>query len=156
MTKGPSAPPPTTHLEELSEPDCRLLLSLSAIGRIAFVVDGLPLVLPVNYRMLSDDSGLWIVLRTRAGHTIDGAPEQVAFEIDGVDYEHKEGWSVLVRGVLHRLDHNEIELLRTRFDPKPWPQDERTSWLSIKPRSVTGRRLRAPASEWEFSPGAYL
>jgi len=148
--------PPPTQLEELSVHDCRLLLGLSAVGRIAFVVEGLPVVLPVNYRLLSDESGLWVLLRTRTGHAIDSAPEQVAFEIDGVDYERKQGWSVLVRGVLHHLDHNEVELLSKRFDPGPWPQEERTSWLAIKPQTVTGRRLRVPAEEWEFSPGAYL
>jgi nitroimidazol reductase NimA-like FMN-containing flavoprotein (pyridoxamine 5'-phosphate oxidase superfamily) len=148
--------PPAAQLEELSQADCRLLLDLSAVGRIAFVVDGLPLVLPVNYRALSDESGLWILIRTRPGHTIDAAPEHVAFEIDGIDFDRKEGWSVLVRGILHHLDHNEIALLTKRFDPKPWPEGERTSWLSIKPQTVTGRRLRAPASEWEFSADAYL
>jgi len=147
--------PPPAELEVLSQADCRLLLTLGALGRIAFVVDGLPVILPVNYRVLSDESGLWILLRTRPGHTIDTAPEHVAFEVDGADYERKEGWSVLVRGVLRHLDHNDVELLTKRFDPKPWVQD-RTAWLSIKPHIVTGRRLRAPATEWELSPDAYL
>ena len=112
---------PGTQLEELPYDECRLLLSLAAVGRIAFVVDGLPIVFPVNYRLLSDEGGLWILLRARPGGTIDGAPEEVAFEIDGIDHDHHKGWSVLVRGLLHRLDHNEIELFSKRFDPKPWP-----------------------------------
>jgi nitroimidazol reductase NimA-like FMN-containing flavoprotein (pyridoxamine 5'-phosphate oxidase superfamily) len=126
------------------------------VGRIAFVVDSLPIILPVNYRLLDGDTGLWILLRTRRGSGIDGAPEQVAFEIDGVDLDHHQGWSVLVRGVLHHLDHNDIELMRTRFDPKPWPEGERSSWLAVKPQAVTGRRLRGDEREWAFSPGAYL
>jgi len=154
VTTGPPVPP-AAELEVLSEADCRLLLNLGAVGRIAFVIDDFPVVLPVNYRLMSDESGLWIVLRTRPGHTVDNAPEHVAFEIDGVDYERQEGWSVLVRGVLHHLDHNEIELLTGRFDPKSWVND-RTSWLSIKPHTITGRRLRAPASGWELPPDAYL
>ena len=145
---------PDTQLEELSQDDCRLLLSLAAVGRIAFVVDGLPVVLPVNYRLLSDEAGLWILLRTRPGGTIAGAPEDVAFEIDGIDHDHHKGWSVLVRGVLHRLDHNEIELFRKRFDPKPWPTADRTAWLAIKPRAITGRRIEACA--WELPSDAYL
>jgi nitroimidazol reductase NimA-like FMN-containing flavoprotein (pyridoxamine 5'-phosphate oxidase superfamily) len=145
-----------TQLETLSDDECRQLLNLSAIGRIAFVVDGLPMVLPVNYRVLNDETGTWIVLRTRAGNAIDDAPERVAFEIDGVDYDHQQGWSVLVRGVLHHLDHNEIELLAKRFDPKPWPQQDRTTWLAIKPEVVTGRRLHSSHLDWAFSPDAYL
>jgi len=142
--------------EELSDDECRGLLSLSAVGRVAFVLDGLPIVRPVNYRFLSDEAGLWILLRTRPGHTIDRAPEEVAFEIDGIDQDHQKGWSVLVSGILHRLDHNEVELVRRRFDPEPWPKQERTSWLAIKPRTITGRRLKAADPEWALSPEAYL
>jgi uncharacterized protein len=151
-----AAPSVDGHLEELAEEECRLLLRLAAVGRIGFVVDGFPVVLPVNYRMLSDELGLWIVLRTQRGNSIDGAPEHVAFEIDGIDHTHKQGWSVLVRGVLHRLDHNEVELFSKWFDPRPWPHEDRTSWLAIKPQSFTGRRLLAPESEWELPSDAYL
>jgi len=153
MTTTPAAA--QGHLEELSDDECRRLLSLSAIGRLAFVVDGLPMVLPVNYRLLNDESGMWILLRTQPGNVIDDAPEHVAFEVDGVDYDHHKGWSVLVRGMLHHLDHGEIEPFSKRFDPEPWPQEERTSWLAIKSQLVSGRRLHSSEPEWAFSPGAY-
>ena len=153
---APAPSPLASRLDELSEDECRLLLSLSAVGRVAFVVDGLPVVFPVNYRLLNDESGLWIVLRTRLGNAIDAAPEQVAFEIDGLDHDRKEGWSVLVRGVIHHLDHNEVELLNQRFDPKPWPQQDESSWLAIKPTLITGRRVRGTDWEWELSSDAYL
>jgi nitroimidazol reductase NimA-like FMN-containing flavoprotein (pyridoxamine 5'-phosphate oxidase superfamily) len=145
-----------THLEALTDHECHQLLGLAAIGRIAFVSDGLPIVLPVNYRLFNGETGMWIVLRTRPGNAIDDAPERVAFEIDGVDYDHNQGWSVVVRGVLHHLDHNEIELLAKRFDPRPWLQQDRTSWLAIKPEVITGRRLLATQPDWAFSPEAYL
>jgi nitroimidazol reductase NimA-like FMN-containing flavoprotein (pyridoxamine 5'-phosphate oxidase superfamily) len=144
-----------TRVEELSSDECRLMLSLSAIGRIAFVVDGLPIVLPVNYRLLNDETGMWILLRTRPGNTIDDAPDRVAFEIDGVDYDHQLGWSVLVRGIMHHLDHNEIELFTRRFDPRPWPGQDRSAWLAIKPQIVTGRRLTGSEPDWAFSPEGY-
>jgi uncharacterized protein len=145
-----TAPPASadTGLEELSQHECRLLLDLTTIGRIAFVVDGLPIVFPVNYRFLSAESGPWIVLRTRPGNGLDGAPEQVAFEIDGIDHDHQQGWSVLVRGLLHHLDQDEIERFSERFDPKPWPRRDRTSWLAIKPQSLAGRRLQVAEDEW--------
>lgn len=154
MTTVPQ-PAGESDLEQLTDDECRLLLSLATVGRIAFVADELPIVLPVNYRLLNQESGLWIVFRTRPGNTIDRAPELVAFEVDGVDHEHHKGWSVLVRGRLHHLDHNEIEMLRKRFDPKPWPQFERSSWLAIKPQIVTGRRLRS-VDQWSLPSEAYL
>ena len=150
-----AAAPTAGHLEDLDIDECRLLLGLSAVGRIGFVTDGLPVVLPVNYRLLSDELGLWIIVRTRAGSSVDGAPEHVAFEIDGIDYDHHQGWSVLVRGVLHHLDHNEIELLNQRFDPKPWPQQDESSWSAIKPTLITGRRVRGDDWEWELSSDAH-
>jgi nitroimidazol reductase NimA-like FMN-containing flavoprotein (pyridoxamine 5'-phosphate oxidase superfamily) len=145
-----------TQLEELSEDECLVLLGLARVGRIAFVVDALPVVLPINYRLLNDESGLWILLRTRPGRAVDGAPDRVAFEIDGIDYDHQQGWSVLVRGVLHHLDHEEIESFSRGFDPQPWPQQERTSWLAIKTETVTGRRLNTTVREWAFPSAAYL
>lgn len=138
------------ELEELSEHECRTLLSLTALGRIGFVVDDMPTVLPVNYRLVSDDAGLWVVLRTRPGNTIDRAPRDVAFEIDGVDYDNHKGWSVLVRGTMHHLDHNEIELLVKRFDPEPWAREGRSSWIVIKPTAISGRRLVGAELEWAY------
>jgi nitroimidazol reductase NimA-like FMN-containing flavoprotein (pyridoxamine 5'-phosphate oxidase superfamily) len=148
--------PDGAELEELSERACGVLLGAAAVGRIAFVVDGLPVILPVNYRLLIDDSGMSIVLRARAGHTIDAAGRQVAFQIDGIDHQHHQGWSVLVRGELRHLDDLEIEQVIERFDPKPWPQQPRTSWLVIKAYLVTGRKLEAVESEWAFPSEAYL
>jgi nitroimidazol reductase NimA-like FMN-containing flavoprotein (pyridoxamine 5'-phosphate oxidase superfamily) len=144
-------PADATQLEELSEDDCRRLVGLAVVGRIAFMVDDLPVIFPVNYRSVRDESGLWVLFRTRPGNTIDNAPDAVAFEIEGVDHDHQQGWSVLVRGELHHLDHNEVELFRRRFDPEPWPQDDRSTWLAIKARIVTGRRLGQ--DEWSSSSG---
>ena len=63
---------------------------------------------------------------------------------------------MLVRGTLHHLDHNEVELLSRRFDPKPWPHKDKASWLAIKPRVITGQRLHGLDTEWELSSDAYL
>jgi len=145
-----------TQLDALSEDECRVLLGSSAVGRIAFVVDGLPIVLPVNYRLLSDGSGARILLRSRPGRAIDRAPEQVAFEIDGIDHAHRQGWSVLIGGLLRHLDPDEVQRLSDEFDPTPWPQFERTTWLAITPRTVTGRRLKAAEQEWALPSEAYL
>jgi len=145
-----------THVEELKDDECRRLLGRSTVGRIALVVDGRPVVLPVNYRFLTGEFGLWILLRTRPGRAIDHAPEQVAFEVDGIDVGRQEAWSVLVRGVLQHLDHNEIELFSHPLDLKPWPEEGRSSWLAIKSRTVTGRRLHAAEPEWALPSEAFL
>jgi nitroimidazol reductase NimA-like FMN-containing flavoprotein (pyridoxamine 5'-phosphate oxidase superfamily) len=149
-------PSVSAALEELGDDECRRLLTMSTIGRMAFVVDGRPVLFPVSYRFLGGESGQWILLRTRPGNALDSAAEHVAFEIDGMDHIHQEGWSVLVRGVVHHLDDNEVELFQHRFDPKPWVQQERTSWLAIKPQTITGRRLHAAQPEWSLPSEGYL
>ncbi|MBV9595882.1 MAG: pyridoxamine 5'-phosphate oxidase family protein [Chloroflexi bacterium] len=86
----------STELEEMSEVECLRKLALHQLGRIGFVVDGQPLVLPVNYAV----SDRIITFRTAPGAKLTHAPgSRVAFEIVGYDAASGVGWSVLVQGV---------------------------------------------------------
>jgi nitroimidazol reductase NimA-like FMN-containing flavoprotein (pyridoxamine 5'-phosphate oxidase superfamily) len=142
-------------LEELMRDQCLHLLREAAVGRLGIVVEGAPIVLPVNYRVVDAPGRTWIALRTRPGNVIDRASMSVALEIDGLDPVHNEGWSVLVRGTLHRVD-TEAAAFRDSFDPEPWMSTERDAWLVIEPFAITGRRLHAPDREWAFQVEAYL
>ena len=142
-------------LESLSPDACDTLLRETSVGRLAFVVDGSPVVFPVNYRMVETAGRTWIALRTRPGNVIDQAPKMVAFEIDGIDREHEQGWSVLVRGTLHHVDPDAAGF-RERFDPEPWLGADRDAWLVIEPFAVSGRRLHPQEREWAFHLRAYL
>lgn len=142
-------------LDTLTAEECTSLLSLAAVGRIGFVADDYPVVLPVNYRLVNDDAGIMVLVRTRPGTSIDRAPMQVAFEIDGIDHEHHTGWSVLVRGRLHHVDEDAAVRLAALFDPDPWPHEQETSWLVIAAETITGRRLEHAEAEWPFSASAY-
>jgi nitroimidazol reductase NimA-like FMN-containing flavoprotein (pyridoxamine 5'-phosphate oxidase superfamily) len=142
-------------LDELSLEECLELLRASSIGRIAFISDHWPVVFPVNYRLVEVSERTWIALRTRPGNVIDRAPVNVAFQIDGLGPMYDEGWSVLVRGTLHRVDPD-AAAFRERFDPQPWILEERDAWFVVEPFAITGRRLHAPEPEWAFHPEAYL
>ncbi len=142
-------------LEKLSIEKCLELLRQASIGRIAIVVDGFPVVLPINYRVAEPRGRTWIAVRTRPGNIIDQGSPNVAFEIDGLDPTHQEGWSVLVRGTLHHVDADAADF-RERFDPEPWMLTKRDAWLIIEPFAITGRRLHAPEREWAFQLDAYL
>jgi nitroimidazol reductase NimA-like FMN-containing flavoprotein (pyridoxamine 5'-phosphate oxidase superfamily) len=142
-------------LEELDLPECVSLLRASDFGRIAFMTDEGPIVVPVNYRLVETSGRTWIALRTRPGNVIDRAPLQVAFELDGVDPFRQQGWSVLVRGTLHQVDPDAAEF-RERFDPHPWITADRHAWLIVDPFAITGRRLHAAETEWAFHPEGYL
>jgi len=142
-------------LEDLSLDKCLQLLRQCEVGRIATVVEGAPVIVPVSYRLAEPPGRTWIAIRTRAGSVVDQADSKVAFEVDVIDTVQHEGWSVLVRGTLHHVDATAADF-RERFDPQPWILAERDVWLVIEPFAITGRRLRAGEREWAFQLRAYL
>jgi nitroimidazol reductase NimA-like FMN-containing flavoprotein (pyridoxamine 5'-phosphate oxidase superfamily) len=141
-------------LEELSHEECLAHLRAESVGRLAVVVHEYPVIVPVNFKLAETSAATWIALRTRPGNVIDQAPPPVAFEVDGVDPAHHEGWSVLVRGTMHHVDAASGDFARLH-DAHPW-LTARDAWLVIEPFSVSGRRLHAGESEWAFHQGAYL
>lgn len=144
-----------TWLEPIPVEECTELLRGQRVGRVAVLVDGFPVVVPVNYRVAEHSGGTWIAIRTRPGGLIDTAPQPVALEIDGVDPHHERGWSVLVRGSLLHVDPDAAEF-SARFDPAPWLDDDRSAWLVIEPFDISGRRLERGEGVWPFSPDAYM
>ena len=144
----------TDEFEALSLEECLEQLRRHRVGRIAVLDEGAPVVLPVNYRLVETSAPTWLAVRTRSGNVVDRAATQVAFEIDEVDEERHRGWSVLVRGTLHKVDPDAADF-RTRFDPEPWITDDRDAWLVVAPYSITGRRLGHSDQEWAFDLGAH-
>ncbi|HVJ98698.1 MAG TPA: pyridoxamine 5'-phosphate oxidase family protein [Acidimicrobiia bacterium] len=141
-------------LEELSKETCLDLLRNERIGRIAFVVDNDPVILPVNFKLVEPPSGPIISIGTRPGNTIERAPTSVAFEVDSFDVSHHEGWSVLVRGELVHAAAASAQF-RERYDPDSWLTD-RDAWLLIDPWAITGRSLHGAEAIWPVRPGEYL
>ena len=141
-------------LEVLSQDACLELLRNEKIGRIAFLVDNTPIILPVNFQLVEPPSGAIISVRTRPGTTIDQAPTNVAFEVDSFDLARHEGWSVLVRGELMHATAASAEF-RERYDPDSWLTD-RDEWLLIDPWAITGRRLHGAEAIWPVRAGEYM
>ncbi len=141
-------------LGSLSKEDCLQRLRAASVGRIAFQVDDCPVIVPVNYRLVDPASGPLIAVRTRPGSLVAEAPTSVAFEIDGADPVHHEGWSVLVRGELVHATPISDDF-RARYDPQSWLADA-DAWLLIDPWSITGRELHASEPIWQLRVGEYL
>jgi nitroimidazol reductase NimA-like FMN-containing flavoprotein (pyridoxamine 5'-phosphate oxidase superfamily) len=127
-----------TGLEVLDRDECLALLGRSTLGRIAVVVDDRPHVFPVNFALDGDS----IVLRTDDGTKLHAARKGwVAFECDGIDAVYHTGWSVLASGIAEEVN-NEAELADLAKIPLAlWSPGPTTTWLRIRPRSVTGRRI---------------
>jgi nitroimidazol reductase NimA-like FMN-containing flavoprotein (pyridoxamine 5'-phosphate oxidase superfamily) len=142
-------------LEELSHDECLDLLRTHKVGRLAVVADDIPIVLPINYRLVETMNRTWLALRTRPENVLDQAPTAAAFEIDDINPFGQGGQSVLVRGQLDRIDAD-VAAFRERFDSEPWIVAERDAWLIIEPYTITGRRLHPASQDWAFHPQAYL
>ncbi len=135
-----------TRLDELSLEACLNLLRDGSVGRIGVVVDDFPVVVPINYRLVETEGRPRVIVRTRLGNVVERASLNVAFEIDEIDPLHQQGWSVLIRGTLQHVDLDAADF-RESFDPHPWLNDERDTWLIVEPFSITGRRLQLDAPD---------
>jgi nitroimidazol reductase NimA-like FMN-containing flavoprotein (pyridoxamine 5'-phosphate oxidase superfamily) len=128
--------------QELSKSECFGLLARERVGRVAFVDDLGPIVMPVNFVL---DRHM-VVFRTDGGTKLDTAVRgsRVAFEIDGTDETARTGWSVLVRGEAVEVT-DPAELARLRHLPlHPWAPGAKTHYVRILPAVLTGRRISAP------------
>jgi nitroimidazol reductase NimA-like FMN-containing flavoprotein (pyridoxamine 5'-phosphate oxidase superfamily) len=134
------AGPSGERLLVLDRDEClRLLREESYVGRLGFVADGRPLVLPVNY--VADSSS--VVFVTPAGTKLsalrDGAA--VAFEIDQSRALYHTGWSVVVQGHAHEVT-DEGELARLRHGPlRSWAEPRAAHWVRITIDEISGRRI---------------
>ncbi len=142
-------------LEQLSYGACLQRLREHTVGRIAVVIHYAPIVLPVNYRLVETVGPAVVAVRTRPDNVIDSGGPEAAFEIDEIDPVHQQGWSVLVRGTLHRVDPDAPDFPDT-FDSHPWLVADRDAWLIMQPSAITGRQLHPAAGEWAFHASAYL
>jgi uncharacterized protein len=132
---------PTTNpnLKIIDELECRALLSTKRIGRVAYVSNELPRIVPVNYMVLED----YIVFRSDPGDKLSHVPlRHVCFEADGPD-DFDRAWSVIVHGMARDvttvLDEKFLRLRRTEF-PSFTPLSD-PHWLAISMDQITGRRL---------------
>ena len=124
---------------ELDRAESLDLLTAKKVGRIGFLAEDGPVVLPMNYVL----SGDHIIVRTIAFGVVarSALDQKVAFEVDEVDDFLEAGWSVLVRGAGTLLSDDQLELLKSTASPVPWAEGPRTLFISIACDQVSGRRL---------------
>ena len=132
---------PSVAIRELPREECERLIASHRVGRWGGVVDGQPHILPVNYATPGRGE---VVFRTAAGTVLNEASlRQVAFEVDDIDAETHEGWSVLVvgygRDIGDAIDADSVALRELPL--VTWAPGERQQWYKIVPAAVTGRRI---------------
>jgi len=131
---------------ELGVEECLELLSGGVVGRVAMSTPGGPRIVPLNYAMYKDA----IVFRTMPYSELGtyGWNTDLAFEIDHLDYEKHQGWSVVAIGRASLVeDPDELREIRAGWDPTPWVGGRRHLYIKLRWRDITGRRLE----HWEAS-----
>lgn len=127
-------------LEMLDRDECvALLTDESFVGRLGLIVDGRPLIVPVNYMV---DRGT-VVFCTAAGTKLNAivGGADVAFEVDKHRSLRQSGWSVLVRGRAEIVT-DKADLARLRAGPlRPWAKGARANCVRVPLDDVSGRRI---------------
>jgi uncharacterized protein len=139
----PSLPLDHSGLGVLSTQECFDRIARTPVGRIAFVSNGDPLILPVNYALDGDA----VVFRSNAGSKLLAADagSSVAFEVDGFEPTRRSGWSVVIRGVAETVE-DEREIARLiDFGVEPWAdRSDGEFWVRITTYGITGREILHP------------
>jgi nitroimidazol reductase NimA-like FMN-containing flavoprotein (pyridoxamine 5'-phosphate oxidase superfamily) len=125
---------------------CRRLIAShpSGLGRVAFAEDGdvdWPTVLPVNYAYVDGA----VYFRTFEGSKLYAAlrRQRVAFEVDHVDTEWREGWSVLARGPLSIVRDRDLSAA-VDAQLASWAAGEHEQLVAMAIDDITGRRVVGP------------
>lgn len=134
-----SLAPTASRLEQITRDEClQILADSSHIGRLGFVSNGVPLILPVNYLF---DHGA-IIIGTHEGSAICSIDNNLAaFEVDHYRSLGHSGWSILAHGTAREItDLRTIaRLQRSALETWAWRKADR--WFAIPVEVLSGCRI---------------
>jgi nitroimidazol reductase NimA-like FMN-containing flavoprotein (pyridoxamine 5'-phosphate oxidase superfamily) len=128
-------------LDEIDEAECLTLLAGQTLGRLAVVREGQPDIFPVNYAL----DGRTITIKTQPGVKLTYAPlSRVAFEVEDIDAEGREGWVVVVHGIAEDITEaiDSWSEHARNAGASPWLDGPHEHHLAITRPEFSGRRLR--------------
>lgn len=140
-----------SEVYELTREECMELLEGGVVARVAVATPVGPRIVPLNYAM--HDGA--VVFRTSPYSELGtyGSNTDLALEIDNLDYDRHQGWSVVVLGRGHVIDDpDEVRAIRASWDPTPWAGGQRRLYLRLPIRQITGRRLGRDWTRAAMSP----
>jgi hypothetical protein len=120
--------------------ECLDFLPTKRVGRLGYVTEDGPRIVPLNYVATADA----IVVRTLAYGEVArySVDRRVAFEVDELDESSRSGRSVLVVGTARMVSVDELQkILNQGGGPEPWAGGTRTLFLTIPMTIVTGRQV---------------
>jgi nitroimidazol reductase NimA-like FMN-containing flavoprotein (pyridoxamine 5'-phosphate oxidase superfamily) len=128
-------------ITDLPVEECWCLLAQVPTGRLCFIEAGEPMVLPVNHAV----DGHRLVMRTARGAAMHrvAVGRSVAYEADALAPVTREGWSVVLRGLIDELTDDQELRRAQQLGLHPWASGCRDHFLEVRPWAVTGRRIEA-------------
>jgi uncharacterized protein len=142
MTNPRQAPHVESYQRTLPEAECFELLAVATVGRIGFVSPAGVQIIPVNYRL---GAGHRLFVKTSPGGAVAQLAENdagVAFEGDYHAEDFQIAWSVLMNGMISRLDAEAAAAYADlRRPPVPWPGQASSLLVQFVPHTVSGRDL---------------
>ncbi|MFF7157437.1 pyridoxamine 5'-phosphate oxidase family protein [Streptomyces sp. NPDC008139] len=142
------------ELRELSGDECRSLLGTHGVGRVVVTTGEGPAIVPVNYLVVQGNVSFRTALDALPARA---AGTDTAFEADHIDDALSQGWSVLIVGQAHMVtDAESLRILEEHALTTPWAGGERTLWITIVPRRVTGRRIAVRQNPAAAGPSGKL
>ena len=126
-------------LEVLDRDECLRLLATATLGRVGITVGALPVVLPINFRLVDER----IVFRTGIGTKLDAATRNavVAFEADDIEPFSHTGWSVVVTGEAREVtEPDELGDLKAANIPR-WAPSADGRVIAVSTTMISGRRI---------------
>lgn len=140
---------PTHRLVELARQECIALLETTRLGRVVVSAgeNQPPLIRPVSF--LFDARSQSVVFRTSDGTKLHAllSSASAAFEADETNPRDHTGWSVIVAGHTEEITSaSEIRRLE-RAGLDTWAPGERSHWIRIRARTVSGRRIAMAQKE---------
>lgn len=126
------------HIGALTVEECLDLLETQKLGRLAYVVDGRPRILPLNYALHQGS----VIFRTGLGDVLDTIHQhEVEFEVDHGEPDARTGWSVIVCGVAEEIWRPEELEISRQLSLRPWAPGNRDHYVRILSTAITGRRI---------------
>ena len=131
---------PTAEFTPLSPTRCQELLESQSIGRVAWQAADGPQILPVTYACHDGT----VIFRTSPYGVLSELvrPTDVALEIDELDPEGRQGWSVVVQGRARGVaEPDQLVRMWTVSGVVPWASGIRNVFIQIIPHRITGRAV---------------
>jgi uncharacterized protein len=136
------SPDKVSYIRTLPEAECFELLAVAIVGRVGFVSPAGLQIIPMNYRL---GAGHQLFMKRRriarwpGWQKIDAS---VAFEVDYHADDFRIAWSVLMNGVISRLDAAATAAYeQLRRPPVPWAGSGSFLPVRFVPQTVSGRGL---------------